>query len=398
MRRRRWPWVLLFLGIALVAAFYLGGGWYFSGQVYEDALKAEPYDPSTLQRGTIREIAVDEDGTGTVTILPAQEDLDETKFDEAVIGLVVGESLVVAGPATRGTDGSQEREVRSVVGVTPEAGDTYGLTRDVWLTPEQAGMEYQDITVTTPEGDSFPTWLIPGRGDRRWAVLTHGKGAARSEMLRMARPLHEAGFNVLVITYRGDVGAPPYEDGMVTYGRDEWRELGAAVEYARDQGATTVVLGGASHGGAVTLGFLDRGAGLAAEVDGIILDAPVSSFEDVVDEAGEFRSLPVVGLPIPESLEDVAKWMVAFRYGVDFKEVDYSSIEGLVEDPLLVFQGTEDTTVGQPVNDRFMTSGSGRSGDYVVVDGAEHVLAWNLDPQGYEERITQFLDEVRANG
>jgi hypothetical protein len=245
-------------------------------------------------------------------------------------------------------------------------------------------MDSQDITIETLEGGQFPTWLIPGTRERRWAVLTHGKGAARSEMLRMARPLHEAGFNVLVITYRGDVGAPPYEDGMVTFGRDEWRELGAAVEYARDQGATTVVLGGASHGGAVTLGFLDRGAGLAAEVD-------------VIDEAAEFRTLPVVGLPIPESLEDVAKWMVSFRYGVDFSEVDYSGIEGLVQDPLLVFQGTGDRTVPQAVNDRFMTTGSGRGGDYVLVDGAEHVLAWNVDPEGFEERITQFLDEVRAN-
>jgi uncharacterized protein len=395
MRRRRWPWVLLFVGIVLAALFYVGGGWYFSGLVYEDALRAEPYDPASLQRGTIREVELDEEGAGTITILPAQEDLDETRFDNAVVGLVVGESLVVAGPATRGTDGSQQREVRSVVGGDPpEAGEPYRLTRDVWLTPEQAGMEYQDITVTTPEGDTFPTWLIPGRGDRRWAVLTHGKGAARSEMLRMARPLHEAGYNVLVITYRGDVGAPPYEDGMVTFGRVEWRELEAAVEYARSKGATRVVLGGASHGGAVTLGFLDRGGGLVGEVDGIILDAPASSLADVLDEAAEFRTLPVGDLPIPESLEEVAKLIVAFRYGVDFSEVDYSGIEGLVQDPLLVFQGTEDRTVPQGVNDRFMTRGSGRGGDYVLVEGAEHVLAWNVDPEGYEERIAAFLEEL----
>ena len=40
-KRRRWPWVILFATIALVGVFYVGGAWYFSGQVYADALKAE---------------------------------------------------------------------------------------------------------------------------------------------------------------------------------------------------------------------------------------------------------------------------------------------------------------------------------------------------------------------
>src|SRR5512139_511533 len=97
-RRRRWPWVIVFSAIALVGVFYVGGAWYFSGLVYADALKADPYDPADLQRGTVTAY----DGTGeqpTVTILPDVEDRDETKFDAAIIGLALDESLLVAGPA-----------------------------------------------------------------------------------------------------------------------------------------------------------------------------------------------------------------------------------------------------------------------------------------------------------
>jgi sugar/nucleoside kinase (ribokinase family) len=182
-------------------------------------------------------------------------------------------------------------------------GDRYGLTRDVWLDPEQAGLDAQDVVITTPDGRQFPAWEIPVEGSAKWAILTHGTGASRSEMLRMARPLNKADYNVLIINYTGDVGAPPYDDGVYHFGRTEWQEVQAAVEYADAAGAETIVLGGASHGGAVMLGFLARGE-LARRVDGLILDAPASSFEDVIDEGAELISLPVGDLPIPESLED----------------------------------------------------------------------------------------------
>jgi esterase/lipase len=390
VQRRRWPWAVLFTAIALVVVFYLGGGLYFSGLVYADALKAEPYDPAGLQTGTITAI----DSTrepATVTILPEIAAQDETKFDDATVGLRVGESLLVVGPATRGTDGSQVRDILDVVGDTPEPGASYGLTRDVWLTPEQAGLDTEYISVTTLEGEEFPAWLLPGKGAKRWAVLLHGKGAARSETLRMAVPLQRARYNVLVMTYTGDVGAPPYEDGLVTYGREEWPEVEAAVQYAMDEGAERIVLGGIGHGGAVALGFLDRGT-LASRIDGLILDAPASSLEDVIDEAAESRSLPVFGFDIPESLEDVAKWIVAFRYGVDYSAVNYIDREDMITMPLLTLQGSTDTTVPQAVSDRFMgEGGSGAGGEYVVVDGAEHVLAWNYDMQAYEEKITEFV-------
>lgn len=392
-RRRRWPWVILFSTIALVAVFYVGGAWYFSGLVYADALKADPYDPSDLQRGTVAAY----DGTGeqaTVTILPDEADRDETKFDDAVIGLVVGESLLVVGPATRGADGEQTRPVIDVIGDAPNIGDRYGLTRDVWLDPEQAGLDSQDVVISTPDGRQFPAWEIPVEDSTKWAILTHGKGAARSEKLRMARALHAVDYNVLIITYTGDVGAPPYDDGMVHYGRTEWQELQAAVEYADAAGAETIVLGGTSHGGAVTLGFLDSGE-LVRKVDGLILDAPAASLEEVIDEAAEFRSLPVVNQPIPESLEDAAKLAVSFRYGVDFSAIDYTDKQGLVGVPVLTFQGVADQTVPKAVNDRFMRE-VGPGGTYVVVDGADHVLAWNLDPEAYDEAIKTFTKELKS--
>lgn len=391
-KRVKWPWVLLFLFIGIVGLFYVGGGYYFSGLVYEDALKAEPYDPADLQRGTIQDISGKGDDR-TIRILPEADAQEETKFDDAIVGLAVGESLVVAGPAERRADGSQVRPVLDIVGDRPKKGDAYGLTRDVWLSPDQLGWKTKDIKLETLDGQEFPAWLVEGKDPRKWAVLTHGKGAARSEMLRMGRSLREDGYNLLFITYLGDAGAPEYPGGMVTYGREEWPQVEAAVQYASDEGGQTIVLGGASHGGAVTLGFLERSS-LAGRISGVILDSPASSFRDVIDEAAEFRSLPVGDLPIPESLEDAAIALVAFRYDVDFSAVDYSGKEGLIDVPILTLQGADDKTVPLAVNDRLMRQGAGRDGEYVVVTGADHVLSWNVDQEKYEAAIEKFLKEI----
>jgi cytochrome c-type biogenesis protein CcmH/NrfG len=37
-RRRRWPILALALLLVLAAVFYLGGGWYFSGRLYQQGL------------------------------------------------------------------------------------------------------------------------------------------------------------------------------------------------------------------------------------------------------------------------------------------------------------------------------------------------------------------------
>ena len=42
---------------------------------------------------------------------------------------------------------------------------------------------------------------------------------------------------MLIITYTGDVGAPPYDDGVYHFGRTEWQEVQAAVEYVDAAGA-----------------------------------------------------------------------------------------------------------------------------------------------------------------
>ena len=340
-KRRRWPWVLLVVGVLLVTVFYVGGGWYFSSLIYSDALKANPYNPEGFWTGTVE--AVEGAGEPTaITVLPDAEHRDETRFDGVVMGLQFDDgSVVVVGPVSAtATDGARTRPVLDVVGDVPSEGEQYRFTKEVWLTPEQAGLTAEEVVLPTPSGD-FPEWVVRVPGSDKWAVLTHGRSGDRPDMLRMARPLNAAGYNLLLTTYAGDNVSRPAEDGIWHFGATEWDELESAVQFALDQGAQTLVMGALSLGGAVTDGFLAHSA-LADQVDAVILDAPASSLRDSIDEGAESRSFPVVGLPIPESLEDVAMLIAGLRFGVDYDAIDYTGMTDLIDVPLLTFQTDEE--------------------------------------------------------
>ena len=74
----------------------------------------------------------------------------------------------------------------------------------------------------------------------------------------MMVPLLEQGWTCLVPTYRNDDGVPEGADGRYALGLSEWRDVEAAVMEAVARGATEILLGGWSMGGAIALQLLDR--------------------------------------------------------------------------------------------------------------------------------------------
>lgn len=394
-RRRRWPWLILFCGIGLTFLFYAFGGWLLSSRFHAEALAAGPYSAEAVTTGTITALNL-KGGKGTVEYTVDSAFVgDQLRYDYAVMGLSTREGTLVVGPVASSQGGVITRPVQTVIGRAPEADQAFGLHPDVWLTPQDAGLDDEDVMVRSLGGLTFPAWAIPSEGSTGWAILVHDKDASRSEMLRMARPMHKAKLNVLVVSYTNDPGAPESGDGMLHYGRSEWQDLEAAVQYVVEADAEQIILGGSGHGGAVVLGFLARGS-LASRVSGVVLDSPVASLRDLMDARADLAKAPIIGVGIPESLEEVAVWAVSARYNVDFRAVDYSSIPGLIDVPLLTFQGRVNQTVPLAVNDRFMgEGGSGENGDYVVVPGADHMLTWNVDPKQYDERIGDFLAQVK---
>ena len=369
---------LAILTAFVVLMFFLGGGWYFSGQIHEDGLKVKHSVPSYGQ-----EVVAVADGTITIAD-PADE---EPVLDGAALYGVEWEGGYgqISGDGRGGDDVTRDFTVLS--GEPPREGTLVSVEAPAFPDDPAVALARPVETVSF-DSDLGPleAWYAAGESDT-WAVLVHGKGAERTEMLRMMRSTVDAGMPSLAITYRNDAGAPSDPSGLHQFGRTEWRDLEAAVDHATANGAQEVVLVGASMGGGIVAAYLSNVP--EAPVAGVVLDSPMLDFGETVSYGAEQEPLPLFG-HVPAPLTWTAKQISALRYDVDWAATDYLEDTSWLEVPALVVHGYDDGTVPLRTSEA-LRDGNDRV-DLVVVPGAGHVESWNVDPASYDGRLRRFLD------
>ena len=385
-RRRRWPIVLAAVVVVFVALFYLGGGWYFSGRIYTKALSGSAKRDAT----TSYTIPVVTSSADSITLqIPSDPG---QLLTPGIWGLQwpTGYGQVTRIQARTGS--TVTRAFHLITGTEPPATGTKVALDNKAYPQDPAvglGIPFRNVTYRGPLG-AYPAWFIPGSRDT-WAILVHGNSLNRLDTIKIVPVLHKEGFPILVITVRNGIGAPEDSSGMLRYGLTEWRDLEAAVTYAVGRGAQHVILVGYSMGGGIVACFLERSA-LASRVRAAILDSPMMDFGRAVDLGASNETLPVVGLPLPQSLTDVAKWIAGWRYDVDWAGLNYLARADAMRVPILVFQGTADQTV-PPETSRELAAGRSNV-SLVVVPRADHLDSWNLNPAAYDTAVRTFLDRV----
>ncbi len=384
-RRRRWPIVALALVMIVAAMFYLGGGWYFSDYLYQHALSGTAKRAARPTYDLNVAAVTPETVTIRVPTDPGQLLTPGVWGIQWPTGYGQVTRIVARG------DKTVTRDFRQVTGSPPVAGTRVALDNKAFPNNPPVGLKIpvHGVSYQGPLG-SYPAWFVPGPRDT-WAILLHGNSMDRMDTVKIVPTLHRLGLPVLMISYRNDAGAPEDPSGMLRYGQTEWRDLAAAVQYALSHGARRVVLIGYSMGGGIVASFLERSP-LAARVSGVILDSPMMDFSRAVDLGASKQRLPLVGLPVPQSLTDMAKWIAGWRYGVDWSSLDYLEGAAKIHAPILLFQGTADQTVPAATSDELARVA--RDVTYVRVPGADHLDSWNLDPARYDAAVQAFVGSV----
>ncbi|MFQ5555602.1 MAG: alpha/beta hydrolase family protein [Acidimicrobiia bacterium] len=359
----------------VVVVAWVAGVWVMSSTLGRDLLTPQPEEPTFDL-----EIATVGGGTVVLTRTPITERdsvwglESETAYGQVSAVVAIREDVVERGFRTLEGEMRPGDRVRF---------DPFAYTGD----PRTAhGIPFEEVRIAGELG-AYPAWKVEGDRDT-WVIVIHGKGSdERRQALRMLPAFRDDGFPVLVITYRNDLGAPAAPDGRYRWGRTEWRDVEAAVEFALRQGAEELVLYGFSMGGEIASMFLHESDHVGGVV-GVVLDSPVLDLEATVDAEASQRGVPGI-------LVGGAKTLATLRFDIDWRELDQVERAGEFDVPVLLMHGSADETVPVAPSDEFAAARPGLV-RYERFEGGRHVQLWNEDPVRYETAVRLFLAEVAA--
>lgn len=343
--------------------------------------------PPKRRREDIPIIAVDHDG-GTVrlgrtadTIVPGRYSL---WFDQdrghARVGAIINDD---GRSVLRRLEGVQRGDLQRA---------SHGRWAGWWyLTPADLDLPFREVGIATPVGVA-PAWHIDADHETvDWMIAVHGRGVTRAEGLRAVAVFRAAGYHCLLISYRNDGDAPPSHGGRYTLGDEEWRDVEAAIAFAREQGADRIVLMGWSMGGATVLQCVTRSP-LAEHVVGVVLESPVVGWLPVLHFQASAAGLlpPVRDAALAVLGSGRAAQLVGLDEPIDFDRLDIVARAAELRIPMLVLHSDNDGLVpsGGSVALAAARPDVVRLERFAV---ARHTKLWNYDAQRWERAIRVWL-------
>ncbi|MBS3952647.1 MAG: alpha/beta fold hydrolase [Methylomicrobium sp.] len=196
-------------------------------------------------------------------------------------------------------------------------------------TPEQLGLAYKDISLTTCDGIQIHGWFLPAEGRLKGSIyFLHGNAENVSTHIKSVAWLPEQGYQVFMIDYRG-FGLSDGEPGLPDIFMDI--ETGFDWLLARSRNKPVFLLG-QSLGASLGLFFAGTRPAVKNQLDGVISDSSFTRYKDIVRHA-----VSTTWLTWP--FQYPASWLMTYPYD----PIDV--IDRIAPTPLLIVHGTADTLI-----------------------------------------------------
>lgn len=246
------------------------------------------------------------------------------------------------------------------------------------LHPQKLGMPYEDVWLEAPGGARLHGWYLPAPPPARGTVLhLHGNAENITTFIAVVRWLPAAGYNVLMIDYRG-YGSSEGVATIDTVHEDAQLALDAALA-RQGPGVGPLFVFGQSLGGSAAV-YAVAHHPQRTRVAAVIVQGAFSSYRRIAREkmAQAWFTWPL-------------QWPLSFLFSDHYAAVRAAA--ALAPVPLLVVHGEDDDVV--PVTHaRRLYEAAREPRELWIVPGAGHVDAFNT--AGNRERLLAFLDSRAA--
>jgi pimeloyl-ACP methyl ester carboxylesterase len=202
------------------------------------------------------------------------------------------------------------------------------------IDPNSQGIYYEPVTLKTEDDVRLEAWLIPVleadqvlrqkemalKMSHPAVLLVHDYGRDRQQMLPLVKPLHEAGFVVMVLATRG---CGQSASAGSTFGLLEENDLNAALAVLKkrtfvDEKRIAIVGVGAGASAALTTADDDP------EIKALVLDHPAQSGDQVLEQ----HVCP--HYPALNWMKPLCKWAFELVYQVHAHELDLTQYRDLM--------------------------------------------------------------------
>jgi alpha-beta hydrolase superfamily lysophospholipase len=251
--------------------------------------------------------------------------------------------------------------------------------------PADYALPYEDVQLVAEDGVRLTAWFVPpDHATSAAVVIAHGLGGNRGSHLPEAAILHDHDYAVLLLDLRahGESGGE-----FKSYGYYEALDVLAAVDYlVADQGipAERVAMMGTSLGGAAVV----RAASLRQSPHVLIVLSTYQSLDAAVDDAFDDIAL-LPSWPFAPIMVRAAER----RLGLESESMDLvMMLASMPPRPTLLIHGAADELL--PLYHHQALCQAATWASCWVVPGMGHESPARFDPDAYEARLIDFLDEA----